>query len=110
MAPVHEVGVVELLCRTHLGHLLSAGDLVWGFHLGTANCNDTNLDLMKQGQKPTVVSFIEFCSFDWLKSTKPKAIAGLVFSSIGCLKVYTYQILNYNGYIGFLGVNNLSLE
>lgn len=56
VAPIHEVGVVEILCRTHLGHLLSPGDQVWGFNLEAANCNDTNLDLMKPDQKPTVVS------------------------------------------------------
>ncbi len=55
VAPIHEVGVVDIPCRTHLGHLLSAGDLVWGFHLESANCNDTNLDAMKSEDKPTVV-------------------------------------------------------
>ncbi len=55
VAPIHEVGVVDILCRTHLGHLLSAGDLVWGFNLESSNCNDTNLDAMKSEDKPTVV-------------------------------------------------------
>ncbi len=58
VAPIHEVGVVDIPCRTHLGHLLSAGDLVWGFHLESANCNDTNLDAMKSEDKPTVVRIL----------------------------------------------------
>ncbi|XP_074656149.1 60S ribosomal export protein NMD3-like [Tubulanus polymorphus] len=51
-----EVGVEEPKhCRTHLGHLLLAGDSVLGFDLSNANVNDANLDKMKQEQIPDVV-------------------------------------------------------
>ena len=31
-------------CRTHLGHILKAGDSVLGFDMTSTNVNDTNLD------------------------------------------------------------------
>ncbi|XP_065644887.1 60S ribosomal export protein NMD3 isoform X2 [Hydra vulgaris] len=42
-------------CRTHLGHLLSAGDIVAGFDFSTSNTNDSNLDLMNGDNIPDVV-------------------------------------------------------
>jgi len=42
-------------CRTHLGHLLSAGDTVIGFDFTTTNLNDTNLELMKAENIPDIV-------------------------------------------------------
>eukprot|EP00058_Branchiostoma_floridae_P003994 XP_002589482.1 hypothetical protein BRAFLDRAFT_125192 [Branchiostoma floridae] len=42
-------------CRTHLGHLLRAGDLVHGFDLSNANVNNDFLDKMKADRLPDVV-------------------------------------------------------
>lgn len=42
-------------CRTHLGHLLSAGDTVIGYDFTTTNLNDPNLELMKKDNIPDVV-------------------------------------------------------
>lgn len=42
-------------CRTHLGHLLSAGDIVSGLDFTTANLNDINLDEIKGENIPDVV-------------------------------------------------------
>lgn len=42
-------------CRTHLGHLLTAGDTVLGFDFTTTNLNDANLELMKRDDIPDVV-------------------------------------------------------
>ena len=56
VAPINQLGLVELPCRTHLGHILSPGDVVWGFPLSSANLNDPNLDKMKPEAIPDVVS------------------------------------------------------
>jgi len=45
----------QLHCRTHLGHILSAGDVVLGFDFTTANLNDENIELMKADNLPDVV-------------------------------------------------------
>ncbi|XP_064652153.1 60S ribosomal export protein NMD3-like [Lineus longissimus] len=42
-------------CRTHLGHLLSAGDSVLGFDMTNANVNNEYLDKMRQDRLPDVV-------------------------------------------------------
>lgn len=42
-------------CRTHLGHILSAGDTVVGFDFSTANLNDSNIESMKKDNIPDVV-------------------------------------------------------
>ncbi|XP_057300825.1 LOW QUALITY PROTEIN: 60S ribosomal export protein NMD3-like [Hydractinia symbiolongicarpus] len=42
-------------CRTHLGHLLSAGDTVIGYDFTTTNLNDPNLELIKKDNIPDVV-------------------------------------------------------
>lgn len=42
-------------CRTHLGHVLSAGDTVVGFDFSAANLNDPNLELMHKDSIPDVV-------------------------------------------------------
>jgi nonsense-mediated mRNA decay protein 3 len=42
-------------CRTHLGHLLSAGDSVLGFDVTNANVNNEYLDKMRQDRLPDVV-------------------------------------------------------
>jgi len=42
-------------CRTHLGHILNAGDTVLGFDFSTANLNDENIENMKKDQLPDVV-------------------------------------------------------
>ncbi|XP_038052083.1 60S ribosomal export protein NMD3-like [Patiria miniata] len=42
-------------CRSHLGHLLSAGDLVTGFDFTRTNVNDANLEQMKSDVLPDVV-------------------------------------------------------
>jgi len=42
-------------CRTHLGHLLSPGDIVLGFDLRNSNVNDPNLEKMKVDKMPDVV-------------------------------------------------------
>ncbi|CAH1239124.1 NMD3 [Branchiostoma lanceolatum] len=42
-------------CRTHLGHLLKAGDLVHGFDLSNANVNNDFLNKMKPDRLPDVV-------------------------------------------------------
>ena len=34
----------QIHCRSHLGHILKAGDSVMGFDMSTTNVNDTNLD------------------------------------------------------------------
>eukprot|EP00045_Choanoeca_perplexa_P017164 m.244212 g.244212 ORF g.244212 m.244212 type:complete len:527 (-) comp17464_c0_seq1:4214-5794(-) len=41
--------------RTHLGHLLEAGDLVWGFDLTTANINDEHTNKISPDRLPDVV-------------------------------------------------------
>jgi len=45
----------QIHCRTHLGHLLKAGDIVHGLDFTTANLNDDNLDEMKAENIPDVV-------------------------------------------------------
>jgi nonsense-mediated mRNA decay protein 3 len=45
----------QIHCRTHLGHLLSPGDIVLGFDLKNANVNDFNFDQMKADKLPDVV-------------------------------------------------------
>ena len=42
-------------CRTHLGHVLSAGDTVSGFDFSAANLNDSNIELMHKDNIPDVV-------------------------------------------------------
>ena len=55
VAPINQLGLVELPCRTHLSHILSPGDVVWGFPLSSANLNDPNLEKMKPEAVPDVV-------------------------------------------------------
>lgn len=45
----------QIHCRTHLGHLLKAGDIVTGLDFTTANLNDDNLEGMKPEHIPDVV-------------------------------------------------------
>ena len=58
VVPAAEVGTSERQthCRTHLGHILAAGDLVLGFDVSRANVNDPNLSKMKATDIPDVVS------------------------------------------------------
>lgn len=57
VVPAAEVGTSERQthCRTHLGHILAAGDLVLGFDVSRANVNDPNLSKMKATDIPDVV-------------------------------------------------------
>jgi len=41
--------------RSHLGHIISAGDTVRGFDFSSANLNDANLELMNKDRIPDVV-------------------------------------------------------
>jgi len=41
--------------RTHLGHIISAGDTVRGFDFSAANLNDPNIELMHKDDIPDVV-------------------------------------------------------
>eukprot|EP00730_Choanoeca_flexa_P014179 TRINITY_DN6105_c0_g1_i2.p1 TRINITY_DN6105_c0_g1~~TRINITY_DN6105_c0_g1_i2.p1 ORF type:complete len:530 (+),score=169.56 TRINITY_DN6105_c0_g1_i2:114-1703(+) len=41
--------------RTHLGHLLEAGDLVWGFDFNTANVNDKYANKLSPDRLPDVI-------------------------------------------------------
>eukprot|EP00794_Sanderia_malayensis_P017668 gene17668-19430_t len=45
----------QIHCRTHLGHILTTGDTVLGFHLMSSNLNDENFEKMKEDQIPSVV-------------------------------------------------------
>ena len=58
VVPLNEVGQEDktLHCVTHLGHILKDGDTALGFHLKTANFNDSNFNLMKISDIPDVVS------------------------------------------------------
>ena len=60
VVPVAKLGQTDgqLHCRTHLGHILSDGDIALGFNFSTSNLNDPNIDLMKPADIPDVVSFI----------------------------------------------------
>jgi len=42
-------------CRTHLGHIISAGDTVRGFDFTASNLNDPNIELMQKDNIPDVV-------------------------------------------------------
>jgi len=42
-------------CRSHLGHIISAGDTVRGFDFSCANLNDENYESMKKDNIPDVV-------------------------------------------------------
>lgn len=58
VVPLSELGQddKQLHCRTHLGHILKDGDTAYGFNFGSANLNDSNLDLMKPADIPDIVS------------------------------------------------------
>ncbi len=58
VVPVSKLGQTdtEIHCRTHLGHILSDGDIALGFDFTTANLNDPNIDLLKAASIPDVVS------------------------------------------------------
>ncbi|XP_044523643.1 60S ribosomal export protein NMD3 [Gracilinanus agilis] len=45
----------QYFCRTHLGHLLSPGDLVLGFDLANCNLNDEHANKMSSQHVPDVV-------------------------------------------------------
>ena len=62
VVPLSDLGTSEkqMHCRTHLGRLLSDGDVAWGFDFTRANVNDTNLDKMKSEDLPDVVCSIFF--------------------------------------------------
>jgi len=45
----------QIHCRTHLGHILTTGDTVMGFHFLSSNLNDNNLEKMKEENIPNVV-------------------------------------------------------
>jgi len=49
------MGDTPIHCRSHLGHLLSAGDTVLGFDMGNTNVNDPHFDKMKPDSIPDVV-------------------------------------------------------
>jgi len=42
-------------CRSHLGHIISAGDTVQGFDFSCANLNDVNFELLNKDNIPDVV-------------------------------------------------------
>jgi len=52
-----DIGVSEQQyhAKTHLGHLLSEGDIALGFDLANANVNDDNLDKLKSEDIPDVI-------------------------------------------------------
>ena len=58
VVPVAKLGQTDTQfhCRTHLGRILSDGDIALGFDFTTSNLNDPNIDLMKSGSIPDVVS------------------------------------------------------
>ena len=66
VVPVSDLGTSDkqLHCRTHLGHLLTDGDMAWGFDFTRANVNDTNLDKMKQENLPDVVRMLNLFSLN----------------------------------------------
>lgn len=45
----------QYFCRTHLGHLLSPGDTVYGFDFTNANLNNPDLEKVKAEKLPDVV-------------------------------------------------------
>lgn len=52
-----EIGLndAQYHCRSHLGHLLKAGDLVMGIDFATSNLNDENLDKLSADKIPDVI-------------------------------------------------------
>ena len=52
-----EIGLndAQYHCRTHLGHLLKAGDLVMGVDFTTSNLNDENLNKLTPDKIPDVI-------------------------------------------------------
>jgi len=49
------MGETPIHCRSHLGHLLNAGDTVLGFDMKNTNVNDNNFDKLKPETIPDVV-------------------------------------------------------
>ncbi|KAI0980685.1 hypothetical protein GJ496_001468 [Pomphorhynchus laevis] len=45
----------QIHCRTHLGHILNAGDYVMGYDLSHLNSNDYNFELLDECDTPSVV-------------------------------------------------------
>lgn len=54
--------VLQYLVRTHLGHILSAGDNAWGYDFVNGNLNDDNANKLKDSDLPEVVSLTSNCS------------------------------------------------
>jgi hypothetical protein len=52
-----EIGKTEdtTHCRSHLGHLLSVGDVCMGFDVRNCNMNDNNLESVPEASRPDVV-------------------------------------------------------
>nr|XP_022333398.1 60S ribosomal export protein NMD3-like [Crassostrea virginica] len=57
VSKVTESGLIDhqYFCRTHLGHLLSPGDTVYGFDFTNANLNNPDLEKVKAEKLPDVV-------------------------------------------------------
>lgn len=57
VAKMSDLGVndQQYHCRSHLGHLLRAGDIVLGFDFTNANLNDANFDELKGDKIPDVM-------------------------------------------------------
>jgi len=49
------MGDTPIHCRSHLGHLLSAGDSVLGFDMRNTNVNDPNFDKLKEESIPDII-------------------------------------------------------
>jgi len=57
VAKMSDLGVndIQYHCRSHLGHLLRAGDTVLGYDFSSCNLNDSNLEELKGDKIPDVV-------------------------------------------------------
>lgn len=55
VAPLDEIDR-QIYCRTHLGHFLNPGDIVWGFDFTHSNLNNEHIEKLKPSEIPDVVS------------------------------------------------------
>ena len=51
-------------CRTHLGHILKAGDSVLGFDMTSTNVSDTNLDKVSMRLKDSIMYMISLNTWE----------------------------------------------